>query len=824
MPEGNVTFWREFDKLREAALAGDRETATRLLERLSGEPKLGDAALDSNRRGLLEQLASAFDLDLVPATSPAAAPTPVKTPSPATDMTPQRIDTRGPDIPAGDLMHILPEGKPGVSLVTCCMNRDANLIRAIDSWTACDEINEIIIVDWSSNQDVRTALDAAGKTDPRIRVIRVDGEPRWILSYAFNIGFRVASHEKILKTDADIVLDPTFFAQNPLEPSKFIAGNWRTADADQSHVNGFFYVWKSDLSAIAGFNEFITTYGWDDDDIYERLQQNGATRQDVTGKTIFHLPHTDEERVGSQHDPSDDTPDSARTELNSSTMLKIRRNRLIACLMPYWDARKTVLPITVHQGGSGDLKVRRTGWMPHVVPEHVQDDTSYYASLELTSWKLGQRVLNMTRDRLNLLLRKPFADLGELDVELALSNVPAAVTATGGYLVIRLTSSTMPGNNDAGRALDIVVERARAAGLSVILNGPFTSLPESASDTARALPFVPDWYSVGKLDPILPAELSKMPERRPGHHFLMPFNPAQITELLNLPPAAPAHQIARNKIYIDAQHGLGNRMRAIGSAAAFAEETDRDLVIVWEADDHSDCAFSDLFDYDGPVIDRCFVDTAADQGCQVYNYMEIEEGADKGAELKNGDRDIYARSAFVLTYAGMNWEAENRFLKALRPVQAVRDMVGSVRSPNDVSAHVRMAGGKDYEHLAYESADNWTQDAHDAIAFWREKSHFSHFLKRLEALTKDGLADKIFLAADAPETYRTFTDCFGDRVAMLERDVYDRSARQLQYALADAILLGRAPRLLGSTWSSFSELAMRMSEHDISIEMSGKDF
>ena len=80
------------------------------------------------------------------------------------------------------------------------------------------------------------------------------------------------------------------------------------------------------------------------------------------------------------------------------------------------------------------------------------------------------------------------------------------------------------------------------------------------------------------------------------------------------------------------------------------------------------------------------------------------------------------------------------------------------------------------------------------------------------------------MAADKPETYDAFTETYGDRVAYLPRPVYDRSAEQLRYALADALLLGSAPLLLGSSWSSFSELAMRLSPHKAEIEMSGKDF
>jgi len=39
-----------------------------------------------------------------------------------------------------------------------------------------------------------------------------------------------------------------------------------------------------------------------------------------------------------------------------------------------------------------------------------------------------------------------------------------------------------------------------------------------------------------------------------------------------------------------------------------------------------------------------------------------------------------------------------------------------------------------------------------------------------------------------------------------------------------ALHLGCEPLLLGSTWSSFSELAQRMSKQRMTIEMSGKDF
>ena len=77
-----------------------------------------------------------------------------------------------------DLPPIRPEGRPGISLVTCSMNRTQNLLRALPSWLANVEITEIVIVDWSSDMPVAYDIAAAGISDPRIRILRIEGEPR----------------------------------------------------------------------------------------------------------------------------------------------------------------------------------------------------------------------------------------------------------------------------------------------------------------------------------------------------------------------------------------------------------------------------------------------------------------------------------------------------------------------------------------------------------------------------------------------------------------------------------------------------------------------
>ncbi|WP_108880726.1 glycosyltransferase [Anderseniella sp. Alg231-50] len=631
------------------------------------------------------------------------------------------------------LKSLTGDGEPGVSLVTCCRNRSDNLKTALSSWLKHEDISEIVIVDWSSDVPLRRDLEDFIDVDERIRVVRVEEEKSWILTYAYNTGFRCASHECILKADADIVLNPDFFQTNKLRKGEFLAGNWRIVPEDQAHINGFFLTRKSDLADAGGFNEFITAYGWDDDDLYDRLTANGLKRRDIDPDTIHHLPHDDEAR--SQVFKSDEADKVATVGelIRKSPQFGIRRNYYIAALMPAWSRHHQMASFSVVDQQDGHQTMKRLDAGGNEVPQTVKDEADYFALKDMVNWNHG---LSASTDRTTFfsLMSGSFSDLEAFVETLSKQSVKA-------WLYHKFQ----------WRWLQPTVANAR----------------------------------LGK----------------------------------------PSISVPRPKLYIDAQHGLGNRLRAIASGAAIAEATERELVIVWESDSHCECQFGDLYDYEGAVMGRSFADEAAARGVNFVTYMELEANArkHKPIRLREG-ADFYARTAYVLNSPYTSDEAENVFLQRLQPVEAVLDLVSSVRSPNDVAAHVRMTGGAGFEHLAYETSDNWNKRSHKKIGHWRQKSHFSNFMKRIDRLASEKQAERIFLAADQLETYVEFQERYGGRVAFLPRELYDRSSEQLMYALADALLLGRAPLLLGSTWSSFSELAIRLSAQNIEVEMSGKDF
>lgn len=814
-----MQFWHLLKDAKNKYEAGDKVAATQLLQDAYKNISVDNAELDEARIRLLELTAKTCNLDFErPGNTDQPTGKPAKQASGATPKSVgQKISQLGP---------ITSEGRDGISLVTCAMNRSENLLKALKTWIAHPEISEIVIVDWSSDKPVSETLQEEGITDKRIRIVRVDGEPRWILSYAFNVGFRVAACKHILKVDADIVLDPAFFEKNQLKPNHFIAGNWRTAVKSQAYVNGFFLLHKSDMAVVGGFNEYIKTYGWDDDDIYERLVLSGVTRQDVDNETIHHLPHSDEERTGQKDEQKDEDDQklSAKNEIMQGTLYLIRRNYFLANAMPGWNSSQILLPFEGESFGNANMSLHRRGWVPSTVPDHVNEDADYYALTERASLRLGQKVRNLNRLQLQRLISQPFARLTNLDIEVCLRVDPESPSPKGGYLVINLSSDVLAMPRQAVSCINKLQKLGEKHGLSLILRGSSSKMPDGIAGTKNQIPYIPEADDIGKPTAIDVSELGSGPDLANEPHFVLDLNGALVGELTKAMPA-PAASKHKPQLFVDAQHGLGNRMRAIGSAAAFAQKTDRELVIVWEPDHHCEGRFADLFDYDGAVIEEAFIESATADGCEVFNYMEIEEGAQKDALITGeGNNDIYFRSAYVLNSPHSNWQEDNKFLHDLTPVEEVRDLVASVRNPNDLSAHVRMEAGEGLDHNTYDSVENWTEEGHQLIHKWRAKSHFSHFMKRIDQLVAENRAERIFLATDLPETYQEFVDTYGDRIAYLSRDIFDRSAQQLTYALADVLLLGRSPLLLGSTWSSFSELALRMSPQKMAVEMSGKDF
>lgn len=188
-----------------------------------------------------------------------------------------------------------------VSIVTVTMNRHDNLLSSIHSWINLP-IKEIIIIDWCSDDLFESLIPSYLKLNKnfyKIKFYRVDGFDKWVLTWAFNLGFHLSTSEYILKLDADIIVDKNFFSLNNIKKEKniFFRGCWKKSL--QMYLNGQFYCKKSCLVSIGYYNEFIDTYGYDDDDLYKRLKKTGLV--DVLIKGLKHIFSDDKSRMRHQN-------------------------------------------------------------------------------------------------------------------------------------------------------------------------------------------------------------------------------------------------------------------------------------------------------------------------------------------------------------------------------------------------------------------------------------------------------------------------------------------------------------------------------------------
>ena len=190
-------------------------------------------------------------------------------------------------------------GNLRVAITTGSMNRLEPLRRALPTWLALPEVDDIIIVDWGSSPPLSQSL--RDFTDPRLRIVRVTDQRHWHHAKCHNLEIRLAlSADLLLRLDNDTLMRRDFFLRHPYRERSFYAVNWRCVPPevdDKRNLAGTIFAPPRDLMRVNGYNERITTYGREDDDLYARLTIEGYRWHGIDIETLDHIPHTDQARI-----------------------------------------------------------------------------------------------------------------------------------------------------------------------------------------------------------------------------------------------------------------------------------------------------------------------------------------------------------------------------------------------------------------------------------------------------------------------------------------------------------------------------------------------
>mmetsp|Transcript_22835 Transcript_22835/g.91409 ORF Transcript_22835/g.91409 Transcript_22835/m.91409 type:complete len:888 (-) Transcript_22835:46-2709(-) len=206
-----------------------------------------------------------------------------------------------------------------VSLVAACKDRTSMLHESLPTWQkALGDTDEIIIVDWSTSADMLRIHDFLKDVeDPRISSLKVERQSKWILSEAYNFAFQFATGELLLKVDCDTKLHPDFLKHHAVgeRSNSFFRVNWSTTkDMNEQHLSGVFLMRKLHFDEVRGYDERIQSYGWDDSDLYMRIERLGVSAQDIDTKFLEHIHHEDVVRAS---DPEDLESPTFHIQLNS---------------------------------------------------------------------------------------------------------------------------------------------------------------------------------------------------------------------------------------------------------------------------------------------------------------------------------------------------------------------------------------------------------------------------------------------------------------------------------------------------------------------------
>mmetsp|Transcript_12253 Transcript_12253/g.37372 ORF Transcript_12253/g.37372 Transcript_12253/m.37372 type:complete len:884 (+) Transcript_12253:122-2773(+) len=585
----------------------------------------------------------------------------------------------------------------GISIVGACMNRQERLEKVLDNWLSMKDAKEVILVDWSSEPPLKSIVNKF--KDKRLKLVRVDDEPNWVLSRAFNIGMQFASYDRVIRLDCDYAISENFTESHPIEQGKnFYSGDYKNAKVENEvHLNGAMHVHQKDFWKVMGYDERIQTYGWDDEDMYGRLSNNAKLNRDpVNYKHIVHFPHDDSQRAQSGIE---------------FVEVQTDYNRIMLEKLPVWgpEIKEKSAYNVVADGNFYELKAIER-------PRSVADLTPEPERVDAFTLALGRRL----HDTYGV----PWDVLQDISIE------------NKELLLRRLMAKTVKDEEP--------------------------------------------------------------PKILFGH----------------------------------AMHGLGNRLRALGSMLAYARKYNKELVLIWENDEHCGADFNDLFSDEIVLMKKFhpkypFTDNAKYDDkwnlFNAYNYMEMEEGANKGQPIEDDPlKHTYYKGAYVMEPS--DWNEENESLRTLTPhpeVQKIIDEHKNADFTNYVGVHIRNRGlDQDIKNVDF--SKEYTESASATMDYWRSKSHYSNFIDRMRSLLMEDPKLEFYVASDTFTVQSEMEKQFPGKIHTTDRACDDRDASCVRYALADLYNLGKTKKMLGSNWSSFTEAAQRFG--GIQAELAGQDF
>ncbi len=258
-------------------------------------------------------------------------------------------------------------------------------------------------------------------------------------------------------------------------------------------------------------------------------------------------------------------------------------------------------------------------------------------------------------------------------------------------------------------------------------------------------------------------------------------------------------------------------MRAIASGLWLKNEINGRLLIRWAVNDGLRCPYDQLFETSGefelveiPRMDHSI--RASSQPTLIRTLKAKVKNKLQGIDHCFMDREISTRirpgkldivkvarkykTIYLQTCHDFGGDfSPYRQFKPVRQIQAQIDAVTARYTAATVGVHIRRT---DHEMA-------------------KENSPLELYVERMQAEIAKDAATTFFLATDEPEVERMLQDVFGSRILTHTKENSRETVKGIQDAATDLFCLSRTRKLLGSYFSSFTDVASRLSGIELEV-------
>lgn len=265
-------------------------------------------------------------------------------------------------------------------------------------------------------------------------------------------------------------------------------------------------------------------------------------------------------------------------------------------------------------------------------------------------------------------------------------------------------------------------------------------------------------------------------------------------------------------IYVEPQRGLCNKLRVIVSAYSIAKQYNKKLVVLWTSNHECNCSLDKLFDLPedikvynlsrngikNRIYGKIIRTVAKLSEYRIYDQEVVKAVSDISLQKKyyENSKNIYIHTCESLLGSGCILDSRHDFTIIQPKADILTKVNAIIRSKDYVGVHIRRT------------------DNVEAIA----RSSNEAFVNSMQQELRTDSETKFFVATDANDVKIMLKSTFGDDCISTKESVLDRNSEQgIIDAFIELVCLSRCRKIIGSFYSSFSEVAAAMGKIEIVV-------